>query len=80
MEKLVVEKMDDYVRMFSDCKCPRCQADIKALSLTHLRPKYIVVDKSAASPLINFYSRKLSGDVVVQLTKACLQVNSEPHH
>ena len=80
MEKLVDEKLDEYMKMFGNCSCPRCRYDVKALTLTNLKPKYIVTDKAAASPLISFYSKKLFGDVTVNLTKACMQVNNSPRH
>lgn len=80
MERLVHEKAHYYMEQFGVCTCPRCTADVTALALTKLPPKYVVVNKEAVSPLINFYSNKYAGQITVEITKACIRVGENPYH
>ncbi len=53
METLVDEKMARYVQMFGLCRCPRCLADVKALALTNLPAKYVVLPAFAEKTLVD---------------------------
>ncbi len=80
MEILVKRMAPELVRQFGHCDCRRCMADTIALALTNLPAKYVVVDKGTESPLINFYERKYSGQLTVEITKASMIVHENPHH
>lgn len=80
MEFVVKSRAKDYMEKFEVCLCDRCVADVTALALTHLPPKYIVVEPPAASPLLNYYSNHYSQQIIVELTKACSVVKENPHH
>lgn len=80
MERLVQEKALYYMEQFGICMCPRCIADITALALNKLPPKYVVVNQEAASPLINFYTNSYAGQITVEITKACIRVGENPYH
>lgn len=80
MEYVVKSRAKEYMEKFDVCLCGRCIADVTALSLTHLPPKYIVVEAPSASPLLNYYSNRLSQQIIVELTKACAVVKENPHH
>lgn len=80
VEEVVKLRVDEFVEMFDVCKCPRCRADIIALAMNDLTPKYIVVDSSHVSPLLNFFSNNYSGAVTAQLSRACTIVKENPHH
>ncbi|TCS82800.1 late competence development ComFB family protein [Muricomes intestini] len=80
MQTLVEEKAANYMEQFGVCTCSRCKADVTALALTKLPAKYVVVNRTAVSPLINFYSSKYAGQITVEITKACIRVNEVPHH
>lgn len=80
MERLVQEKALYYMKQFGICVCPRCIADVTALALNKLPPKYVVVNQDAVSPLINFYTNKYAGQITVEITKACIRVGENPYH
>lgn len=80
MEKIVNDEVIYFMREFDMCMCDRCIADTKALALTKMPAKYIVREKSAIPPLMNFYANKFIGYVTVELTKACTVVKETPHH
>ena len=80
MEHVVSKKAKMYMEKFGNCMCPRCVADVKAYTLTHLPAKYVVIQSSGVFPLLNFYADKYSDQVLVELTKACIVVKENPHH
>lgn len=80
MEYVVKNRVKDYMEKFDVCICGRCIADVTALALTNLPPKYIVVEHPSASPLLNYYSNRYSQLIIVELTKACSIVKENPHH
>ncbi|RKD33008.1 late competence development ComFB family protein [Lacrimispora algidixylanolytica] len=80
MEHVVQNKVHEYAAKLDACCCGHCIADITALTLTNLPPKYVVVEPPSASPLLNFYVNRFSQQVFVELTKACFTVKQNPHH
>lgn len=80
MEYLVRDQVPKYVRQFGHCDCDRCLEDTIALTLTHLPAKYVVVNKNAVSPLLNFYEKRYAGQLIVEITKATMIVNESPNH
>lgn len=80
MEKIVQDKAMKYMKQFGNCTCRRCEADTIALSLSKLPPKYVVVKKDSVSPLLNFYEDHFAGQIIVEITKACIIVNKNPRH
>ena len=80
MEHVVENIAKDYMERLGGCTCERCIADVIALTLTKLPPKYVVVEPPAASPLLNFYSSRFAPHVIVEVTKSCLTVKENPHH
>ena len=80
MEHIVQEKIIYFMRQFDVCTCDRCVADVVALTLNGLAPKYIVVDRAAAAPLSDFYTNKFIADVTVEAMKACATIRDNPRH
>lgn len=80
MEKIVQEKAVKYMKQFGNCTCRRCEADTIALALSKLPPKYVVVMADSISPLLNFYEDHYAGQIIVEITKACIVVNKNPRH
>ena len=80
MEILVDERLERYVKMFGLCSCPRCLADARALALTRLPPKYVVMADSAATPMLSLYRAKFESMVIAQVIQACKTVMENPRH
>ena len=80
MEVLVDERLERYVHMFGLCSCPRCLADARALALTHLPAKYVVLPASAATPMVSLYRAKFESMVISQVIQACKTVMETPRH
>ena len=80
MEVLVDERIERYVRMFGLCDCARCLADVRALALTRLPPKYVVLAESVATPMLSLYRAKFESQVIAQVVQACKTVMEAPRH
>lgn len=81
MEKLVEEKASRYIKMMGVCSCSRCQADVKALCLTKLPAKYIVVHgDNLLMPMLTLYENKYASAITAQLIAACETVKKFPRH
>lgn len=80
MQVLVEEKAPKYIQMFGLCSCKRCLEDVKALTLNHLTPKYVVLEQGDMVPRLTVYESKFGSDITAQLLQACKLVMERPHH
>ena len=79
-EILTPELILDALKDNDTCTCSRCQADVKALMLTRLPPKYIVADNTAVPMLLTYYHNKFRVAVLSQSIRACMDVKEHPRH
>ena len=80
MQVLVEEKAPKYIQMFGLCQCKRCLEDVKALTLNHLPPKYVVLADGDRVPRLTVYEGRYGSDITAQLLHACTAVMQRPHH
>lgn len=80
MQVLVEENADRYMQMLDVCTCSRCAADVKALALNNLQPKYVVMSVGERVPRISVYERQYNTAITAQLLRACELVKEHPHH
>lgn len=80
MPPLVEETLERYVRLFHLCDCPRCLADAKALALSRLPAKYVVLTEHAFTPMMSLYRAKFDSMVTTQVVYACKQIIDAPRH
>lgn len=76
----LVEQNEPYYLTMLHCNCPRCVADMKALALTNLPSKYVVIDQDKKSIMMSFYAARYESVLPIQLMRACIIVNENPHH
>ena len=79
-EILTPELILDVLKSNDTCTCSRCQADVKALMLTRLPPKYIVADNTTVPMLLTYYRNKFRVAVLSQSMRACMEVREHPRH
>ena len=79
-EILTPELILDALKSNDTCTCSRCQADVKALMLTRLPPKYIVADNTAVPMMLTYYCNKFRVAVLSQSIRACMEVKEHPRH
>ena len=80
IQALVEDSAEKYMKMFNLCLCPRCKADVKALALNNLPPKYVVMEPGEFVPRMTLYERQYGGSVTAQILRACNIIATEPHH
>jgi len=80
MQALVDERCMRYIKMFGLCDCSRCIADVKALALSNLPPKYLVMRKGEVIPMLTVYEGRFSTATIAQLITACKVVMDHPRH
>lgn len=80
MEELVGEPIEKYVKMFGLCTCQRCLCDVRALTLSRLPAKYVVLSGNAMTPMMSFYQAKFESAVIAQVIQACKAVMEHPRH
>ena len=79
-QALVEDKAEKYMKMTGMCCCPRCMADVKALALSNLPPKYIVMHKTALTPMLSYYEGRFGAAITAQIFSACQLVKENPRH
>lgn len=80
-EVIIRQKAPEYVKKFCSCQCARCTADVIALALTNLPPKYAVTNKGEnSSVMIGYYENTYRVRILTEVTKACLKVGQSPRH
>lgn len=72
--------LDKHMETYEVCMCSRCRADIKALILTRLPAKYVVVGEESVAPIIGYYENKFRVRILTEIIKACMDVKSGPRH
>ena len=80
MELLVDEGLERYGKAANMCQCPRCLADAKALALSRLPSKYVVLPLPAMPPMMSLYRDEFRSDILSQVIFACNTVAQNPRH
>lgn len=80
MDELVERFQDDIMRKFEMCTCERCRLDTRALALSNLTGKYVVLNADSVCAMLNFYENRYQSTITAQLTQACKIVMQNPHH
>lgn len=80
MKAVVEDGLDENLRRFDACTCPRCRMDALAIALNRLAPKYVVVDRGAVSALKDVYEKKYMAETLVAMVQACIEVAKNPRH
>lgn len=80
LQELVEETSVYYTTNMLHCQCQRCIADMKALALTNLPSKYVVLEKSKRAAYMSVYAARYEKELSVQMMRACVIINEHPHH
>jgi len=80
METCVDHLMDSTLANLKCCKCEACKADIKAIALNDLPPKYVVTRKGQLYTKLISLQLQFEIDIVAAISKAAKIVGSRPRH
>jgi competence protein ComFB len=80
MEDLVEGKLNELMRSADMCCCGRCRADVKALALNKLPPRYVV---SVGGDIYSHFAAlgtQSQVDITSAIAAAIRIVRNSPHH
>ncbi len=77
VEDILPIVLKDYEQI---CKCPKCIEDIKAISLNHLKPLYVVTKQGEAYAKINEMQMQFKADIIKEIVRAIEIVSKNPKH
>lgn len=80
MEDLVEERLDACIAMTGVCSCDFCRADMKALALNKLPPRYASRLKGNLFARIQATRNQSSADVLSAVMEAISIVSEHPRH
>ncbi|MEG1800635.1 MAG: late competence development ComFB family protein, partial [Oscillospiraceae bacterium] len=80
VEEITAAMLEDVMTRFDLCTCEKCKADVMAIALNDLTPKYVGTYKGQLFVKLAGYEKQYSTDVLSALTKACIHVKSNPRH
>lgn len=81
MEDMVSDYVDEVASEDTEfCGCPRCRLDVIALSLNHIKPKYVVTPKGYAYARVDELQAQCRADAIIAVTRAMKVVKKRPRH
>jgi competence protein ComFB len=76
----VLEIMNNVLSDTNVCLCELCTADIAAIALNNIPPKYFVTEKGELFSKTNSLQPQYEIDIVAAITAAAAQVKKNPRH
>ena len=80
MENCVVDSMKMVLKQINACQCDKCSADILAIALNTLPPKYVVTEKGELYSKLATLRQQFDVDIIAAITKAAVIVGRSPRH
>ncbi|KAB3537370.1 late competence development ComFB family protein [Alkaliphilus pronyensis] len=81
MEDVVDNLIPVLLKEFTNiCTCERCVADIKALALNNLKPKYVATVEGEVYTKVNELSVQFEADSISAIVDAINKVTKSPRH
>lgn len=80
MEEVVFNMMEAVLKQVKHCPCKKCMADIAALALNDLPPRYIVSEDKEVYLKVKQLEQQFEVDATTAIIKAAVIVNKNPRH
>lgn len=81
METLVDSHLPSLIQEKSHIRaCEKCQNDIKAMALNHLKPQYIMSDRGLIFTKMKELDHQFQSDIIQELVRAIQIVEGHPRH
>lgn len=79
MEQLVAETLhENWNDITMTCKCDQCKADVFALTLNLLPPRYVSKDNGVAYVKAQFFEKQMKANILVKIAVATNRVSEQP--
>lgn len=80
MEQIVDLKLTELIKKACMCDCERCCADVRAIVLNNLPPKYVVTRVGEAMAEYDLLTTQMQAHVVSEIFIAIEKVKRNPRH
>lgn len=81
VEKLVRDCLEEVLELRPGmCRCDKCVADIMAVALNNLQPRYVVSDKGETLAKAAFLDKDLKMALLIAVAEAAERISSNPRH
>ena len=80
MEDIVKQKLDEMLKNIDCCKCEKCYADMLAIALNMIKPKYVSTRQGELLVKIDETKPQNLVDISSSVFKAIEIVKSNPKH
>ncbi len=81
VEKAVWQNIDAIMAEKPDmCKCPKCRADVAAVALNNIKPRYTVSEAGAVITRAEILDQSIMVNIMVAIAMAVEQVYQKPRH
>lgn len=80
MEDVVGEKVDNLMEITGSCNCSKCKADVMALALNQLPPRYVATENGAVFSHMEATATQMQAEITVAVMSAIDMVGRNPKH
>lgn len=80
MEVCVENTLNSLLKDYDMCKCDKCKADIMAMALNKLPPKYVVTPEGEQFVKLATIQSQFEVDIMAEVIKAIEKVKGDPRH
>ncbi|MEA5038812.1 MAG: late competence development ComFB family protein [Clostridiaceae bacterium] len=80
IEEFVRQKARETIKELGACDCKTCYLNVCAIALNNLPPKYVTTTRGALLSRITATEIGNSSAILIEVTKAVIQVKENPHH
>lgn len=80
MEEIVKQKLDEMLEDYEGCKCEKCYADMLAIALNMVKPKYVSTKKGGLMVKIDETKPQNLVDISSAVYRAIQIVKENPRH
>ena len=80
MENCVQDSLKPVLTAINACQCDQCSADIMAIALNSVPPKYVVTRKGELYSKLSTLRQQFDVDIIAAITKAAVIVGRAPRH
>lgn len=80
-EDLVLQQLEDSIKQFPGaCRCEQCMADVMAMTLNKITPRYVSSDKGSVMARVFGSHDTERINILREVTNAIEKITSNPHH
>lgn len=80
MEEIVLQKVDEIMKIVDVCQCEQCRLDIASIVLNQIPAKYVATTQGSIICKTDSLDKEFETQLVTEIAKAIQVVRKSPHH